>query len=428
MAERREPWMRVVLVGTNHRHAPVALRERMAGRDHGRMVVDRLIDRDEVAEAVGLATCNRCELYMVGTDAAALRRAATGRLAELAGRSPEEIAGVLYVHEGQAAAEHLFAVAGGLDSMVPGETQILAQIREAHALAVDAGSTGAVTNRLFSQALEAGKHVRSVTGIGAGGASVASVAADLVADRLGDLDGAAVLVVGAGRTAELVASRLTGPGTAVTVANRDPKRAHALAERLGGGARAAGIERLSELVATADVVVCATASPAQLIGVSDVPAGRRRVLIDLAVPRDIDPAVGDLPGQTLIDVDGLEGAVRETIRLRRGELDRGRAVVAVHAASFRAWLAGLEAVPAIRSLRALAEQIRTAELDRARSRWEGMTDHDLERLDRLTRGMLQKLLHRPTVRLKELAAEDGVGQYADAVRDLFGLDRPSPPR
>ncbi|HUZ83905.1 MAG TPA: hypothetical protein VMU66_04370, partial [Gaiellales bacterium] len=194
------------------------------------------------------------------------------------------------------------------------------------------------------------------------------------------------------------------------------------------GAEAAGIDRLAELVAAADVVVSATSSSGHLITAADVDGDRRRVLIDLAVPRDIDPAVAGLPGQTLVDVDGLEQTVRRNIRLREGEAERGREVVAEHAVAFRVWLCGLEAVPAITSLRGLAEQIRTTELDRARGKWEGMTDHDLERLDRLTRGMLQKLLHRPTVRLKELAAEDGCEAYADAVSDLFGLDAGPPPR
>jgi glutamyl-tRNA reductase len=420
-----DAWVKLVLVGTNHRHAPVTLRERMAGSDHGRDVVERLIDDDQVGEAVGLATCNRCELYMVGTDAAALAAAATARLAELAGRKPAEIAGLLYVHHGRAAAEHLFEVASGLDSMVPGESQILAQIRDAHADALDAGSTGAVTNRLFAAALEAGKHARHATAIGAGGASVASVAAELVRERLGDLTGVRVVVVGAGRTASLVASQLHARGAAIAVANRDPARAEALAVRMHG--HASGLDALPGLIAGADVVVAATTAPGFLIGPALVPAGRRRVLIDLAVPRDIDPAVADVPGQTLVDVDGLEQTVRRNIRLREAEAGRVRELVDAHAGAFWAWLCGLEAVPAITSLRALAERIRTEELDRARDKWEGMTEHDRARLDQVTRGMLAKLLHRPTVRLKQAAAEDdGFDAYADAVADLFGLDRARP--
>ena len=415
-----DAWMKLVLVGTNHRHAPVTLRERMAGSDHGRDVVERLIDNDQVAEAVGLATCNRCELYMVGTDVAALTVAATDRLAELAGRPSAEIAGLLYVHEGRAAARHLFEVASGLDSMVPGESQILAQIREAHADALDASSTGAVTNRLFAGALEAGKHARHATAIGAGDASIASVAAELVRTRLGDLAGVRVLVVGAGRTAALVASLLRARGAEITVANRDRARAEALAKRIHGGA--AGLAALPGLIAASDVVVAATAAPSFLIRADDVPANRRRVLIDLAVPRDIDPSVAALAGQTLVDVDGLEQTVRHNIRLREAEAGRVHELVDAHAEAFWAWLCGLEAVPAITSLRALAERIRTGELDRARDKWEGMTEHDRERLDQITRGMLAKLLHRPTVRLKQAATEDGFDAYADAVADLFGLD------
>jgi glutamyl-tRNA reductase len=408
----------LVLVGTNHTRAPLAVRERLAAHDHGRELLQHLTGSADVAEAVGLSTCNRCELYMVGADAAAMRAAAVEGLGALSGHAVERLEPMLYVHHGEPAARHLFGVAGGLDSMVPGEAQILAQIREAYESACEWDTTGPVTNRLFHQALEAGKRVRHETAIGEGGASPASVAAELVASRLGaELASAHVLVVGAGRVAELVAANLSARGVAsIAVANRDPSRAAALASRFGG--RPVELSELRQAIAAADVVVASTASPEPLIGLADVPPGRR-VLIDLAVPRDIDPAVAGVDGVSLHTIDDLEAVVARTISLRQGEADRGREIVAAHASGFRDWMAALEVVPAITSLRAHAERIRQAELERARL--GDLSPAERERLDSLTRGIVNKLLHRPTVRLKQLAAEDESGPYAEAVTELFGL-------
>ncbi|HYX86574.1 MAG TPA: glutamyl-tRNA reductase [Gaiellales bacterium] len=412
--------MRLVLVGTNHTRAPVAVRERLAAHDHGRELLERLTATTHVAEAVGLSTCNRCELYMVGGDAEAMRTAAVDALGELAGHPADMLEPMLYVHHGERAAEHLFGVAAGLDSMVPGEAQIQAQIRDAYESAYAWDTTGPVTNRLFHQALEAGKRVRHETAIGVGGASLASVAAELAAERLGaELAGARVLVIGAGRVAELVAANLAARGVGeITVANRDGDRAAALAARFGGAAVA--FADVPRALAAADVVVSSTAAPERVIEAGDVPPGRR-VLIDLAVPRDIDPGVAGVEGVSLHDVDDLEAVVRRTITLRKGEADRARSIVSGHAGAFRDWMAALEVVPAIASLRAHAERIRAAELARMQARFGDLSDADRERLDALTRGIVNKLLHRPTVRLKQLAAEHESAPYAEAVTELFGL-------
>ena len=213
------------------------MREELAARTHGRDLIEAMAAEDAVLEAVGLSTCNRCEIAMVGADAAAMREAAVRRLAVYAHRSPAEIEPLLYTLEGMDVAEHLFAVAGGLDSMVPGEAQILSQIRDAYADALEMGSTGPVSNRLFHQALEAGKRVRHETAIGELNASVASVAAQAVRDRLESLDDAAVLIVGAGKVAELVATNLHARGARkITVINRSADRGEALAVPFGGQA------------------------------------------------------------------------------------------------------------------------------------------------------------------------------------------------
>ena len=412
----------LLLVGTSHRHAPIAVREQLAAQAHGRRLIEAVVAEDAVIEAVGLSTCNRCELYMVGSDPADMREAALRRLAEYAHRTEEEVAPLLYVREGADAAEHLFEVAGGLDSLVPGEAQILAQIREAYAGALEMGSTGTVSNRLFHEALEAGKRVRHETAIGRSNASVASVAAELVRERLGDgLDGATVLIVGAGKVAELVAQNLSSRGgVRIVVANRSRERAIALAERFDGAVTS--LNDLPRAVAEADVVVSSTLSDEYLIRASDVPPGRR-VLVDLALPRDIDPAVAKVDGATLVNLDDLEETVLRNIGLRQVEAEQAYAIVAEQVAEFRRWLAALEVVPAIRQLRAYAEQIRRDELARMDGRWESLSDADRERIDQLTQSMLNKLLHRPTVRLKELAAENADAPHVETMTELFGLGR-----
>jgi glutamyl-tRNA reductase len=409
----------LLLVGTSHRHAPIDVREQLAAQAHGQRLIEAVISEQAVIEAVGISTCNRCELYMVGSDPRAMREAAVRRLAAYAHRSEDEVEPLLYVHEGGDAAEHLFAVAGGLDSMVPGEAQILAQIRESYQHALETGSTGTVSNRLFHEALEAGKRVRHETAIGRSNASVASVAAELVRERLGGASGATVLIIGAGKVAELVAQNLASRGgVRIVVANRSPERAKALAERFDGAV--APFEDLAAAIAAADVVVSSTLSEQPLIRPGDVAPGRR-VLVDLAVPRDIDPAVAEIEGVTLVNVDDLEETVLRNIGLRQGETEQARAIVVEQADEFRHWLAALEVVPAITQLRALAEQIRVAELERMEGRWDALSDADRERLDQLTRSMLNKLLHLPTVRLKELAAENGDASHVAAMNELFGL-------
>jgi glutamyl-tRNA reductase len=411
--------VRLLVVGTNHRHAPIAVRERLAAQDHGQVLLDDLMRQTAVAEAVGLSTCNRCELYMVGSDLDAMRSAAVARLAAYSHQGAGDLDPLLYVHRDEAAAEHLFAVAGGLDSLVPGEAQILAQIRDAHAAAAQSGAAGPVSHRLFDAAVEAGKRIRHETAIGRGGASVASVAAELARERLGGLQDATVLVIGAGKIAELAAINLRARGAhSILVVNRSSDRAEQVAAQVGG--RAMPLSELPAALALADVVVTSTGSPEHLIAAGDLPPGSR-VLIDLAVPRDIDPAAGELEDVALFHIDDLEDTVRRTILRREGEAGRAMTIVREQSQEFRGWLAALEVVPAITSLRTLAEQIRIAELERAEGRWEGLTDADRERLDAITRSMMAKLLHRPTVRLKELAAERESERYAQAVTELFGL-------
>ena len=406
--------MRIVLVGVSHHQAPVELRERAAlDRDQAAELARRLTG--ESGEAVCLSTCNRTELYIADESAEdAERRAETALLALEA-----ELGPALYRLGDEAAALHLFRVAAGLDSMVPGEGEILGQVRGAY----DAGATGPILDRLFRQALHAGRKARVETAIGESPASVSSAAAALAEQVFGDLRGRKVLVVGAGKMGDLAARNLVSRGAEIAwIANRTTDRAVELAARFGSAA--VPLERMGEQLAAADVVISSTSAPGWTLDraqVSDaLPArkGRPLFFIDLAVPRDLDPGIHELDGCYLYDIDDLQAVVAETMTARRSEAERAEAIVLEEADEFRAWQASLDVVPAIASLRARAEQIRESELEKARGR---LSERELKAVESVTSSILNKLLHLPTVRMKEAAAASDGLIYADAVRHLFGL-------
>jgi glutamyl-tRNA reductase len=402
--------MRLVLVGTSHHHAPVELRERVAlDREHAQTLAA------ELGEAVCLSTCNRTELYVTGDDADDLERRAVEALAAL----EPQVEHALYRLRDQAAALHLFRVAAGLDSLVPGEGEILGQVRAAH----DVGTPGLLLDRVFRQALHAGRKVRAQTAIGESPASVSSAAAALAEQVFGDLDGRRILLVGAGKISEQAArSLLTRNAQIAFVANRTLDRAGELAERFGAAPLA--LEQIGDELAHADVVVSSTSSPGFVLDAVTVDRarhGRQLLFIDLAVPRDLDPAIHDLDGCYLYDIDDLEAIVSETLAGRRGEAVRAEAIVAAEAAKFHEWLAALDVVPAIASLRARAEEIREAELRKAEGVLGRLDDGERRAVESITAQIVNKLLHLPTVRMKQAAVSaDGV-IYAEAVRHPFGL-------
>jgi glutamyl-tRNA reductase len=409
--------MRLVLVGTSHHHAPVELRERVAlDRDQGAHLARRLAA--DGGEAVCLSTCNRTELYVAAPDLDAAEQAAVAALAEL----EPEVEPALYRLRDHAAALHLFRVAAGLDSLVPGEGEIVGQVRAAH----EAGTTGPLLDRVFSQALHVGRKVRAQTAIGETPASVSSAAAALAEQVFGNLEGRSILLVGAGKISEQAAKNLLGRRAEIAfVANRTLDHAADLAERFG--AEPLPLDRLEEQLASADVVVSSTSAPGYVLDASmveralELRRGRQLLLIDLAVPRDLDPAIHDLDGCYLYDIDDLEAIVAETLVGRRGETERAEAIVAAESEKFREWQASLEIVPAIASLRARAEEIREAELRKAEGVLARLDESQRSAVEAITTQIVNKLLHLPTVRMKQAAAAaDGV-IYADAVRHLFGL-------
>jgi len=384
--------MHLVLVGTSHHHAPVELRERVAlGKEDAHAVALKL------GEAVVLSTCNRTEVYVASTDADEAEALAVAALAD--------VEPALYRLRDRAAALHLFRVAAGLDSLVPGEGEILGQVRLAH----ENGTPGQLLDRVFRQALHAGRKVRAQTAIGESPASVSSAAAALAEQVFGDLAGSRILLVGTGKVGEQAARNLRTRGAEIVLA------ANSRTDR----------EELQAELARADVVVSSTSSPDYVLDAHTVERarrGRQLLLIDLAVPRDLDPAIHELDGCFLYDIDDLQAIVAETLAGRRGEAERAETIVAAEAEKFHEWHAALDVVPAITSLRALAEEIREAELRKAESLLGRLDEGQRNAVESLTAQILNKLLHLPTVRMKQAAAgADGV-IYADAVRHLFGLE------
>jgi glutamyl-tRNA reductase len=399
--------MSLVLVGTSHRLSPVEERERVAFDLAGAAELARRLALD--GEAVCLSTCNRTELYLVDTDPEAAEARASKALL---GEEVEH-----YRMTDEAAALHLFRVAAGLDSLVPGEGEILGQVRDAY----EAGTHGPVLDRLFREALRVGKKVRTETAINESPASVSSAAAALAQQVFGDLRGCRVLLVGAGEVSELAARALAARGaTIAAVTSRTQANAEKLADAFD--ARAVPFGELGSELEHADVVVSSTSSPDPILSPEQVPDRRGRPLfvIDLAVPRDVEPGVAQLEDCYLYDIDDLQAVVRESLSGRRREAERAEAIVEHEAERFRDWQASLRVVPAIASLRERAESIRSGELAKAESRLEGLSESERRTVESITTQIVNKLLHVPIVRLKQAAAAEGSG-YVEVAKDLFGL-------
>jgi glutamyl-tRNA reductase len=406
----------LALVGLSHHSAPLEVRERVALRPEEAAELARELAGDD-GEAVCLSTCNRTELYVAGPGT-------EERAGDVLAAAAE---GVLYRYRDDDAARHLFRVAAGLDSRVRGETEILGQVRAAYAL----GAPGPLLDRLFREALRVGRKVRAHAPVADRAASAASAAAVLAERVLGDLDGRRVLIIGAGDIGERAASRLAARGARIAyVLNRSAPRRERLAAR--HAAEPAPIERAGELLRNVDVVVSSTGSRSIVLSRAQVEhalaGGERRtlLLIDLAVPRDLDHEIGELPYAFLYDVDDLDEAVGTGTA--EGAAARAESIVAEEAERFRAWQASRGVVPAIAQLRARAEAIRGAELARASRRLARLDDGERRAVEAMTAQIVNKLLHDPTVRLKEAAANADGAAYADAVRHLFGLDDADPDR
>jgi glutamyl-tRNA reductase len=420
--------MSVLVVGLSHHTAPVSLLEQVALSPHGvGKLIDDVATAEYVAEAVVLSTCNRVEAY---ADVAKFH-AGVAELSELLSRHCnvplDSMTPHLYVHYDDRAVQHLLHVACGLDSMVVGETQILGQVKTALRRAQEHGSVGRVLNELFQHALRVGKRAHFETGIDKAGASLVSVGLDRAASAIGGLAGRAALVVGAGSMSALAATTLHRAGVAqLLIANRSSARADRLASQVGG--QALSLDRLAEAFVAADIVVSCTGATGIVVNAADVAAAvrdradRPLFILDLALPRDVDPAVRGVVGVTVLDLEGLS-AFDGVVEPVSGEVDQVRRIVAEEIAVFAGVQRAARVAPTVVALRSMAADVVAAELDRLDGRRPELDPAVRSEVARTVWRVVDKLLHAPTVRVKELDGRPAAASYADALRELFDLDQ-----
>jgi glutamyl-tRNA reductase len=420
--------MHVVITGISHKTASLALREQLAlDADAALRLAQALLNEPGISEAVALSTCNRTELYVYARDSLAARDAALAALAAQAGVGVADLAASAYSYSGESAITHLFRVTSSLDSMVVGEAQIVAQMKTAYQLACEGGCTKVVFNRLFRHALEVGKRVRTETAIGERPVSVSSAAVELAKQVFGKLQHRQALILGAGEMSELTATHLRGNGIAkLLVSNRTKAAAEELAARVGGDAVA--WEDLEDHLAVADIVISSTSAPHFVLTREHVERAMKRrkhrpiFFIDIAVPRDLDPEINRIDNAYLYDIDDLQQVVEQNRGEREREATLAEAIVAEELGNVTAWLRTLEVVPTIATLREAIESIKTGEMARLSNRLADLTDEQRANVEMLANSIVNKILHLPTVRMKEVAGRDECYLYVDAVRDLFGLD------
>lgn len=417
--------MSLVVVGLNHRTAPVEVLGRAAVSRHRlpSALVD-LVKREHVAEAVILSTCNRTEIYARATKFHPCVAEMSEELATWSDLAPDDLGEYVYTFHDAAAATHLFSVAAGIDSLMLGEGEILGQVRQAWTIAEAEGAARQVLGGLFRHAVQTGKRARTETTIARGAVSISSAAVWLATERLGSLDDKNVLVLGAGKMGEGLAVALAGSGVhQVVVANRSPQRGQELAMRVGGPA--VGLEDLPGRLIDADVLLTSTEAEEVLITrgmVEEAMAqrpGRPLLAVDIAVPRDVEPTADRVPAVTLLDMDDLKAFVNRNLDERRREVERVRAIVSEEVEHHRAEISARELAPLVTALRERGETIRAAELERVAARLADLDADERDAVEALTRGIVSKLLHEPTVRVKDAASDDN--SLAEALSTLFDL-------
>ncbi|OBK79141.1 glutamyl-tRNA reductase [Mycobacterium sp. 1164985.4] len=425
--------MSVLLFGVSHRSAPVSVLEQLSTDESDQAkIIDQVLQSSLVTEAMVLSTCNRVEVYAV-VDAFHGGLSVIGQvLSDHSGMSLNDLTKYAYVRYAEAAVEHLFAVASGLDSAVVGEQQVLGQVRRAYAAAEANHTVGRTLHELSQRALAVGKRVHTETGIDAAGASVVSVALDTAESKLGSLAGRTAVVIGAGSMGSLAAKHLARAGVErIHVVNRSQPRA----KRLAANVRELGIEsqpfpfdHLPPLLTDADVVVCCTGAVRPVVSLADVHRGlahgqelKQLVICDLGMPRDVDPAVAGLPGVYVVDMERIQ---REpAARAASSDAEAARAIVAAEVAKYLAGQRMAEVTPTVTALRQRAADVVEAELLRLDNRLPDLDTAQRDEVARTVRRVVDKLLHAPTVRVKQLASAPGGDSYAEALRELFELDQ-----
>lgn len=417
--------MSILVIGVNHRSGPLSVLERVAlSPDEVPKAVDALARRDNVREVAVLSTCNRTEIYAVAERFHGAYADIRDFLCDLGHIAPDELHPHLYSQHDELAVRHLFEVAAGLDSVVVGEAEILGQLRQAWEIAQREGGARTTLNLLFRRAIGVGKRARTETAIARGTASISHAAVEMAVEHHGTVEGRSVAVVGAGVMGEgiAVALRAAGAGS-VTVVNRSPERGLALAARVDG--TACGFDRLSETIATADLVLTSTGSGAPIV-TRELLAGidrtdRPLLFVDIAVPRDVATDVADLDGVTVLDLDDLSEWAARGRAQRLAEVERVDAIVVDEVERYTLEAAALQAAPLVTALRTHAEEVRSAEFDRFAKRLRELDPAQLELVESLTKGIVAKLLHAPSVRLRNQAGTPQGERNAAAVADLFDL-------
>lgn len=421
----------ILVVGLSHHTAPVGLRERLSVHtENAGDELRALMSQGTIQEGLLVSTCNRVELYATGDPAeatASIRKHLGHRAA------PEDVSPHLYERSGREAIRHAFRVASSLDSMVVGEPQVLGQVKQAYDSAVAVGAVGPLLGRCFTHAFGVAKRVRSETGVAAGSVSVSSIACDLARKIFGDLQGRRVLLIGAGKMGEAAAKHLGKLGARLFVVNRSPERAQQLAHACGGQPRDYA-DLANELVA-ADVVITSTGSPRFIVGeelVGNVMRARKRrplFLIDIAVPRDIDPRVGEMGNIFLYDLDDLQKVADENLAARRREAEAAEQIVLAEVEHFDRWRQSLEVKPTVVALRERFRRVVRHELERTMPRLRNLDSGERRSLERMCEAVVNKLLHAPTTQLREGGDEADTAVLVDAARRLFELhDEPAQER
>lgn len=417
--------MSILVIGVNHHSGPLSVLERVAlPVDQLPKAVTGLAGRDNVREVVVLSTCNRTEIYAVAEKFHGAYADIRDFLCDLGNISPDDLHPHLYSEHDDAAVRHLFEVAAGLDSAVVGETEILGQLRQAWEIAQREGGARTTLNLLFRHAIGVGKRARTETGIARGTTSVSHAAVEMAVDHHGSIEGRRVTVVGAGAMGEGIAVALHGAGVGdVRVVNRTPERGRSLAERINGVAL--GIDGLIEAIDASDVVLTSTGSGTPIVTpelMRQIPRrGRPLLFVDIAVPRDIAQGVAELADVTVLDLEDLSAWADRGRAQRLGEVDQVLQIVGEEVDRFAAESAALQAAPLVAALRQRAETHRAAELDRYAKRLAHLDDTQRELIESITRGIVAKLLHEPSVRLRNQAGTPQGERNAAAVADLFDL-------
>ena len=417
--------MSILVIGVNHHSGPLSVLERVTlPADEIPKAVDSLVRRDNVREVAVLSTCNRTEIYAVAERFHGAYADIRDFLCDLGRIPPDELHPHLYSQHDELAVRHLFEVAAGLDSVVVGETEILGQLRQAWEIAQREGGARTTLNLLFRRAIGVGKRARTETSIARGTASISHAAVELAIEHHGSIEGRCVAVVGAGAMGEGIAVALRAAGVGgVTVVNRSPERGDALAERIDGAA--CGFDRLPEAIAAADLVLTSTGSGNPIVTrdlMANIDRADRPLLfVDIAVPRDVASDVADLAGVTVLDLDDLSAWAARGRAQRLAEVERVDAIVVDEVERYTLEAAALQAAPLVTALRSRAEELRVGELERFAKRLRDLDPEHRELLETLTKGIVAKLLHEPSVRLRNQAGTPQGERNAAAVADLFDL-------